>query len=407
MLTKNEMIELIEQGENSFIEFKQEQEKNEDLLRTIVAFANGKGGYLFIGVDDHGQVRGVSEPKLLEERIMNSCTDSLKPVIIPEVYFTKIHQKDIVVFYTPMGINKPYAVVRHKKERFYLRRGTTVKEATREELLRLYQASGHINYELTPVMQADVSDIHLNHVRHFFLYNPRNPVDIHSFSEKERLNFLINKEILVEYDGQLKPTLAGMLLFGDAPERFLFFSGITLTRFKGDKRDYEYVDHKINGSIIPRLDSRSNVVDNGIVQQTIDFIEGLLIDQANAHLENSLRVLEFPYKIESIREAIVNAVAHRDYTITGADIGVEIYDNRIEIHSPGRIPNTLTIEKMKVGAKYYRNQILIQYMKDAGLVDMHSLGIPIKILKLSTEYSGQEPRLEESGYEFIVTIYAK
>ena len=144
MKMKNKVLELIENGENSFVEFKREEEKNEDLLKTLAAFANLKGDYFLIGVADAGQVIGVSDPKLLKEPIMNACFESFKPIIIPDFYTAKIQGKDIAVFHVVQGINKPYALVRHKKERFYLRRGTTVKEATREELLRLYQASGYI-----------------------------------------------------------------------------------------------------------------------------------------------------------------------------------------------------------------------------------------------------------------------
>jgi len=407
MLTKDKVLELIASGENSYVEFKLEKERNEDLLKTIAAFANLKGGFLLIGIADDGQPVGVSDPKLLEERIMNSCFDSLKQVIIPDFYSFRIDGNDIVVFHVAQGMNKPYALVRQRKERFYLRRGTTVKEATREELLRFYQASGYINYEITPIIQADLTDLDFDQIRNFFLNNPYNPIDINIFPEKERTNFLVNKEILVEFEAQIKPTFAGLLLFGINPGRFLFLSGITLSRFKGIEKSYQYKDYKIATAILPKHDHKGNLIEKGLIHQVMDLIEGLLINQTTAYLEGAKRILEYPYKLESIREAIVNAVAHRDYTINGVDIRVELFDNRIEVHSPGKIPNTLTIEKMKVGAKYYRNQILVQYLKEAGLMDLHSLGIPVKILKLSTEYAGKAPLLVENGDEFVVTIFAR
>ena len=100
-------------------------------------------------------------------------------------------------------------------------------------------------------------------------------------------------------------------------------------------------------------------------------------------------------------------MAHRDYTISGLDIRVDIYSDRMEIESPGRLPNTISIESIRVGAKYYRNQILVQYLKESGFMDLHSLGIPVKILKLCKEYSGREPMLEEFENSFKVTLYPK
>ena len=117
--------------------------------------------------------------------------------------------------------------------------------------------------------------------------------------------------------------------------------------------------------------------------------------------------MDYPYPEESIREAIVNAVAHRDYTISGIDIRVDIYPDRLEIESPGKLPNTLSLESIRLGAKYYRNQILVQYLKEAGFMDLHSLGIPVKILKLCAEYTGREPGLDESDNSFKVTLYPK
>ena len=118
-------------------------------------------------------------------------------------------------------------------------------------------------------------------------------------------------------------------------------------------------------------------------------------------------LIDYPYPEESIREATVNAVAHRDYTITGIDIRIDIYPDRLEIESPGRLPNTISLESIRVGAKYYRNQIIVQYLKEAGFMDLHSLGIPIKILKLCTEYTGSEPVLAELENSFKVTLFPK
>ena len=132
-----------------------------------------------------------------------------------------------------------------------------------------------------------------------------------------------------------------------------------------------------------------------------------MLEKSSASLKGGARVVDYPYPEESIREAIVNAVAHRDYTISGIDIRVDIYPDRLEIESPGKLPNTVSLESIRLGAKYYRNQIVVQYLKEAGFMDLHSLGIPVKILKLCAEYTGKEPDLTESENSFKVTLYSK
>ena len=139
---------------------------------------------------------------------------------------------------------------------------------------------------------------------------------------------------------------------------------------------------------------------DGLIDEALEGIKSIIFEKSRASLEGATRIIEYPYPEESIREAIVNAVAHRDYTISGLDIRVDIYPDRLEIESPGRLPNTVSLESIRLGAKYYRNQILVQYLKEAGFMDLHSLGIPIKILKLCTEYTGSEPGLEELENSF-------
>ena len=155
---------------------------------------------------------------------------------------------------------------------------------------------------------------------------------------------------------------------------------------------------------IARIYQNRNFAQNDVKNEEI---KSIILEKSSATLKGAARVVSYPYPEESIREAIVNAVAHRDYTISGIDIRVDIYPDRLEIESPGKLPNTLSLESIRLGAKYYRNQILVQYLKEAGFMDLHSLGIPVKILKLCAEYTGREPDLTESENSFKVTLYPK
>lgn len=110
------------------------------------------------------------------------------------------------------------------------------------------------------------------------------------------------------------------------------------------------------------------------------------------------------YPILVLREAIVNTLVHRNYSISGSKIRIFMFDDRIEFHSPGRLPNTVTIEKMKIGISYARNPFLVKYMQNLRYIDQLGRGIPM-IMKSMKEAGAKEPILQELGEEFILTIY--
>jgi ATP-dependent DNA helicase RecG len=342
-----------------------------------------------------------------EEKIYNVCSDSIRPVIVPELWKYKINGKDVFCFYILQGFSKPYAILQKGRERYYTRRGTRVQEASRDELLRLFQTSGQIHHETTPVIKGEYADLDFEKISGFFRNNQFNRIDISGWENERIERFLKNKEILVEYQGRLCPTVAGILLFGKKPFSLLGCAGITVSKFTQIERDYNYIDFRIDMPIINAFSKHGEKTGSSLIDEALEKIKFIIFEKSSALLKGSTRIVDYPYPEESIREAIVNAVAHRNYTIMGIDIRVDIYPDRLEIESPGRLPNTISLESIRLGAKYYRNQILVQYLKEAGFMDLHSLGIPVKILKLCAEYTGREPDLYESENSFKVILYPK
>ena len=229
MFTLDEVKIVIREEESSRVEFKSEREKNVDLAKEITAFANVSGGYLLIGVEDDGKISGVKDPVKLEERVYNICSDSTRPVVTPEAWKYEIEGKNILCFYVAAGFSKPYAVLQRGRERYYTRRGTRTQEASRDELLRLFQTSGQIHYEATPAVKGKCADLDSERINGFFKYNQINPIDISGWDRETVERFLKNKEILVESRGNLYPTVAGGLLFGRKPSHLLGYVGITIT----------------------------------------------------------------------------------------------------------------------------------------------------------------------------------
>ena len=356
MFSTIKIRKIIAKGETGQVEFKSEKEKNIDFAKEITAFANGAGGYLLVGVEDDGKVSGITNPFAFEEKIYNICADSTRPVVTPELWKYNIGGKSVFCFCVFTGFSKPYAILQRSKERYYVRRGTRTQEASRDELLRLFQTSGQIHYEATPAVKGRFRDLDFARINGFFNYNQINTIDISGWKSEKVEKFLKNKEILVESQGKLYPTVVGAILFSKKPSSLLGYSGITITKYANTERDYNYVDSRVDKPILNTFSEHGERERDGLIDVVLERIQSIIFEKGRASLEGATRIIEYPYPEESIREAIVNAIAHRDYTISGLDIRVDIYPDRFEIESPGKLPNTVSLESIRVGAKYYREK---------------------------------------------------
>lgn len=389
-MTKTEIQEMIGNGESSGVEFKEESVSSIDLAEETVAFSNFKGGTILIGVDDGGSILGVKR-RDLEEWVMNISRDIVRPGTIPYYEQIKMDEGQIVgVIRIDQGLSKPYYVESHGRKKYMIRVGSTKREATRDELGRLFQEAGVVHYDISPIFGSSIDDLDWQKLKEYFLTT--RGVNIEEM--KGRINqLLINTELMVSREERVFPTAAGILLFGKNPQRLLTQSGITAVKFKGKEMDYEAEDRKdIRGTLPEQVEDAVRFVSRNT--KTSSVMKGIRREDRTE------------YPISSVREALVNAVAHRNYSIWGSSIRLFIFADRLEIRSPGKLPNTVSIEKIKVGCSALRNPILVEFMQHYGYVEKTGLGIPLKIIKKMLEYSGKEPEFEEINEEFLVTLYA-
>ncbi|MEA4849108.1 MAG: putative DNA binding domain-containing protein [Clostridiaceae bacterium] len=380
-----EIREIINNGENSYVEFKEEGVKAKDLAEEIVAFANSEGGTILIGVDDDGNIKGVYD-SLVEEKIMNICRNNCIPNIIPTFQSIDIEGKTIAVVTVHKGLNKPYYTADHK---YYIRVGTTKRIASREELLRLFEANGALHFDISPVEDTSIRDLNLDVVRDYFM--KYNAFDLYDESNEATERILTNADILKEVNGKVFCSVGGLLVFGKKPEKRLPQNGVSFAHFKGTEITDELVDKKVvTGRIQDIAEQLMVVLKNNM--KTPSVINGLRREEKE----------EYPSIV--LREAMVNTLVHRNYSVTGSKIRILMFDDRIEFHSPGRLPNTVTIEKMKIGISYARNPFLVKYMENLRYIDQLGRGIPM-ILKSMKEAGAKEPLLQEVGEEFILTLY--
>lgn len=409
-MTRSELSEILYHGESSGVEFKRDDVRPESLAKDIVALANFRGGYILLGVEDDGTVSGLRrEPREAEEWVINVCRTRIQPPIIPYWEVIKDYEpgKHIgVIFLPPDCPDKPYKVKIGNHWITYIRAGSTSREATREEESRLYQSGGLLRYDLKPALGSTFEDLDRRRLENFFSLF-REAITPLPVTEDEWQRLLVNTEIMTEAEGRSIPTVGGLILFGKNPHRFLPQSGITATAYKGTEKDYDTCDEEIiRGPLVSLFNHEKKVVEPGVIDRAFQFAKKNL---RKVSLSGARRKEEYLLPLEAVREAIVNAVAHRDYTIFYVDIELSIYADRLEVISPGLLPNTVTIEKIKYGCRAARNELIRDILRDYGYIEARGLGIPYKILKVLREKGYPEPDFVEDleGQRFIVKIFFK
>ncbi|MDL1964563.1 MAG: hypothetical protein LWW98_09600 [Deltaproteobacteria bacterium] len=194
-----------------------------------------------------------------------------------------------------MGFSKPYAILQRGRERYYTRRGTRIQEAARDELLRLFQTSGQIHYEVTPMIKGRYEELDFTRIVNFFRHNQINQIDILGWKDAEIKRFLKNKEVLVEYQGKLCPTVVGALLFAKKPSYLLGYSGITVTKFANTERDYNYVDFRLGKPIMNTFSEHGEKEKSGLIDEALEKIKSIILEKSSATLKGAVRVVDYPY----------------------------------------------------------------------------------------------------------------
>ncbi len=400
MTTHTELLEIIRNGESSGVEFKRDVLGNHALAKELVAFSNLSGGMVLLGVDDDGSISGLTRPDL-EEWVMTACRDKIRPGIIPffEIVRDIEPEKDVAIVRVTRGFDV-HSLWHNNRNTYYIRVGTQSREPSPEELGRLFQQRGTFRAELRPVSGATLADLDRRRLRDYFGRIRQQSVPSDD-DETAWQTLLVNTEIMSE-EGV---TVGGILLFGTTPNRFLPHAGIDAAAFPGTEKDYAARERAaLRGPMTPLLDANGAVVENGLVEQALDFVRRNT--PVTAVLENGRRIEKPAYPPEVLREAIVNALIHRDYLLTSTDIELAVYSDRLEIISPGRLPNGITTERMRIGCRAARNQLLKDVMRDYRYLEHMGMGVPRKIILGMKAHNGTEPALVEEQERFILSLLA-
>lgn len=406
-MNRTELTELIQNGENSGVEFKRDDIVPEKLAKEMAALLNLEGGHILLGVEKDRTVSGLSrEPERAEEWVMEAARVHLRPAAIP--YWETIEWskgKTVGIVSLPADApDKPYKAKRGSAWVTQIRVGTTTRDATNEEEARLYQQSGRLQYDRKPVPGSSFAEFDRRRLTNYFR-DVRRQACPDEGDEEGWIRLLVNTELMAEDRGRPIPSAGGLLLFGARPNRYLPQSGITAVAYPGAIKDYEAKERAVvRGPVVALLAETGSVVETGVIEGALDFV------RRNTKLEawvddGGRRQERWDYPADAVREAVVNAVAHRDYTITVSDIELSIYSDRLEVVSPGRLPNTVTVEKMRAGYRASRNELVKEVLRDYRYIEATGLGVPRKIVQGMLAHNGTEPDLIEEEERFLVRLW--
>ncbi len=424
-MMRTELTELIHNGENSGVEFKRDDIRPEKLAEGMAALLNLEGGHILLGVETDGTVSGLTrDPKRAEEWVMEVARTHLRPAAIPFWQTIEWEPGRIVgIISLPADApDKPYKAKRGSAWVTQVRVGTTTRDATDEEEMRLYQQSGRLQYDRKPVPGSSLDDLDLRRLSDYFRHIRRQNCPRQGDRE-DWTRLLLNTELMIESRGREMASAGGLLLFGLRPNKFLPQAGVTAVAYPGETKDYAAKERaSLRGPVVslfmepaqgrgepyPEMPDTpfavTGVVEAGLIEQALEFVRRN--SEVKAWIDDGGRRQErWDYPVEAVREAIVNAIAHRDYTITVADIELSIYADRLEVISPGRLPNTVTVEKMRAGYRASRNELIKEILRDYRYIEATGLGVPRKIIAGMRAHNGTEPDLIEEEDRFIVRLW--
>ena len=307
-MIKTDLLELIRNGEDSKLEFKRDTVRRESLAKVLVSFLNLDGGTVLLGVEDDRTISGVARDRP-DEWIADICRRMIDPKIVPILSWTRDVEpgRDILAVSVTPGPNKPYACIRGEGKAYFIRVASTSREASQEELERMFQASGRINYGKKPVPGTTLDSLDMRRLRIYFsdVLGGCAPEETDR-SEWELL--LRNQELMTNSGDHCVATVDGLLLFGIAPRRGLPQSGVRAVCYASNQPELAArADEALFGPMVPLARSAGDQIqERGLIEQALDFVRRNT--DRHARLEEARRVDTWDYPEEVVREALLNAL---------------------------------------------------------------------------------------------------
>ena len=358
----------ITQGENTTTEFK--ENFDQEVIETTVAFANTHGGVILIGVSDKGEIRGITIGKETLSDVSNRIAQATEPRVIVEVESVAVEGQSVLLVHIAETSIKPISV----RGRCYKRVGNSNRVMFPQEIAQMHLNTVGQSWDQLLVTSAGIDDIADKKVEWYLTRrettrNVAKPQDMSLTALLRNIDGLSDEEI---------PTHADILFFGKYPQRFFQNAQLRVVRFKGTSVTHPVIDRlDCSGALWEMVDAAEEFIRKNIRLLSLRTSKSFQRDD------------KFEYPLEALREAIINALIHRNYQ-KHSDVRVFIFDNRVEIINPGTFP-----EGVSPDAPIHEpvNPILSQFMYDVGFIERYGSGIRM-MKRLSEEWGNKEPSYE-------------
>ena len=397
-LDRNDLLNLIRGGEDTYLEFKIRLVNTEKITGEIVAMANAGGGAIIFGVSDQRRLEGLDDPEQVEEQLIDICRNQIKPPLLPKIDKVSFDNGVRVVVLQVGDRRAPHTT---PDNRYYVRVGSTKREADGAEIAALFAQSRVASFEDMPLVTASLADVDealvWSYIRDLAGETFREPEGFPTSAAMRDLR------LAADYGSSIAPTLAGFLLFGrsDAVERVLPQSSIVLTRFSG-------VDHNSPG--VSRVEVFGNLT--RLFDRALGFVK-LYVDlwdtrppRGASQRDGSATTpgTRANYSRDAIMESLTNLLVHRDYSAVGSSSRIFIFDDRIEFINPSRASD-VPKRSVEYGATLNQNPRLhhVFTSQEYGIAPARR-GIPA-LRRTQYSFTRREPRISLLGDEFRLELH--
>lgn len=371
----------IEAGGGTAVVLLPESASPRKVGESLVALANAHGGALLLGVGAAGQVAGLSAPAATRDQALAAALMAEPPLVLPLPELVTVDGRDLCVVHVPPGLSQVYSI----KGQYLVRAGRENRVMSTAELRTLLIARGEGHFEATVAPGAGRAELDEVAVERYL-------ERLSGLTATSPSAALLTRGCLkATPQGEFVPTYAGILLFGRNPQQFLPSAEIIAVRYAGTTMSDEFVREDIRGPL----------------GEQILRAEAFLV----ANMRRGMRIRGFTreevseYPLAVAREAVVNAVGHRDYGLRGDSIRLLMFSDRMEVYSPGRLPGHVTLDNI-LYERFSRNEVIVQVLSDLGFIERLGYGID-RMIAAMQEADLPAPRFEETAAGFRVTLFSQ
>ncbi|MBI3959602.1 MAG: putative DNA binding domain-containing protein, partial [Chloroflexi bacterium] len=373
------LSELLVGSENDRLLFLSAKASPAAIAEGLAALANAHGGMAVVGVTKGGKPQAGNDSGEMQERAIQAGLLTDPPLILPTPQSVEVDGNPLVVVHVPPGLPHIYSL----QGRYLTRTAGQNRTLTTPELRRLLFDRADAGFETGVVEGATLDDLDRGQIRRYLETIQVGP-------QEDVGQLLVGRGCVVKTgDGaDYAPTAAGILLFGRNPQRFLRSAEIVCVRYPGPQMSDEFVRQEIGGPLGDQI------------RQAEAFVVGNM--RRGMRIAGIIREEVNEYPVAVVREAIVNAVAHRDYSIRGEGIRLLMFSDRLEVYSPGRLPGHVTLENL-LEERYSRNEALVAVLSDLGYIERLGYGID-RMIGAMRSLGLSPPEFAETAAGFQVTL---